>query len=62
MDLIRCFGVAGHPPQQVAGKWTGEDSPDGLARLGEVPLQHGLQERPGELHQVRIRKGNVCFH
>lgn len=40
--------VAGGELRQRIGK----DSADGLAIVGEVPLQHRLRERSRQLHQV----------
>ena len=28
------------------GQWFGQDSTNGMAGMGEVPLQHRLQKRP----------------
>ena len=33
------------------GQWSQPDSPDGLALMGEVPMQHRLWQRPGVLHR-----------
>ena len=35
-----------------AAEWVGADAPDGVDVLGEVQVQHGLQDLPGGLHQV----------
>lgn len=36
-----------------AGEWPGQDTADGLAGVGAIQMQHRLQERSRQLHQVR---------
>lgn len=38
----------------IAGERLGQDASDGLVGMGEVPVQHGLQERSGLLYQVSL--------
>ena len=61
--------VAPHPPaaqRPLVLPLRERASPDpahGVAGLGEVQVQHGLRERPAQLHQVRERSavGNALF-
>ena len=34
-----------------SGQWSEPDSPDGLALMGALPVQHRLWQRPGVLHR-----------
>ena len=44
------------------GQWSGPDSPDGLALMGALPVQHRLWPRPGVLHRGEsVQTGQQCY-
>lgn len=53
-NFRRDFGGFSHERCDRARERPGADAPDGVAGVGALPMQHRLQERPRQLHQVLV--------